>query len=137
MTQIAVDPLVLKDVILALGTDSYEKHVSGVVFTPKPSTITWQGLTPAAKFTDVAAADWTCALSYVQDWETADSLSAFLFANEGETIEATFKPRSGTGPTFTASLVITPGAIGGQVNSYATTTASLGCSGRPVLVPAV
>lgn len=136
MATIAVNPLVLKDVVLTLGTDAYQKHVSGVVFTPKGSSISWQGMTPDAKFTDVAAADWTCDLSYVQDWETEDSLSRFLFEHEGETIEAEFKPRSGSGPTFTADLVITPGAIGGQVNSYATTTASLGCNGRPVLVPA-
>lgn len=137
MTQIAVDPLVLKDTVLTLGTDTYEKHVSGVVFTPKGSTISWTGMTPSAKFTDVADAEWTCALSYVQDWETEDSLSRFLFEHEGEVIPAIFKPRSGSGPTFTVDLVITPGAIGGQVNSYATTTVTLGCSGRPVLVPAV
>lgn len=137
MAVIAVNPLVLKDVILTFGANSYQKHVSGVVFTPKGSQITFQGLTPDAKYTDVAAAEWTCELSYVQDWETTNSLSAYLFANEGATIAAVFKPRSGSGPTFTANLVISPGAIGGQVNSYATTTVSLGCSGRPVLVPAV
>ncbi|MCU1439994.1 MAG: hypothetical protein JWP85_991 [Rhodoglobus sp.] len=135
MTTIAVAPLVLKDVLLTIGTDNYEKHVSGVVFTPKASTISWQGLTPAAKFTDVTAAEWTCVLSYVQDWETTNSLSAYLFANEGDTIAVEFKPKSGSGPTFEANLVITPGAIGGQVNAYATTSVTLG-SDRPVLVPA-
>jgi hypothetical protein len=136
MPQIAVAPLVLKDVILTIGGSDYEKHVSGVMFTPKSGQIAWQGLTPAASFTDASVAEWSCDLSYVQDWETDDSLSQYLFAHEGETIAATFKPKRGSGPTFTASLVITPGAIGGQVNSYATTTVTLGCSGRPVLVPA-
>lgn len=136
MAQIAVNPLVLKDVVLSLGADSYEKHVSGVTFTPSAATITWQGLTPTAKFTDVAAADWTCQLDYVQDWDTPDSLSQYLFENEGAEIAATFKPRSGSGPSFTANLVITPGAIGGVVNAYATTSVTLG-SDKPVLVPAV
>ena len=135
MPQIAVNPLVLKDVLLSLGLDSYEKHVSGVTFTPSASTINWQGLTPDSKFTDVTAADWTCQLDYVQDWETVDSLSQYLFENEGLEIEATFKPRSGSGPSFTATLVITPGAIGGVVNAYATTSVTLG-STKPVLVPA-
>jgi len=135
MAQINVAPLVLKDVILTIAGNGYEKHVSGVEFKPKGSQISWQGLTPAAKFTDVAAPDWTCDLSYVQDWETTNSLSAYLFAHQGETIACTFKPKSGSGPSFTASLVIASGSIGGQVNSYATTTVSLGCSGVPVLVP--
>ncbi|WP_157001433.1 hypothetical protein [Agromyces laixinhei] len=135
MAQIAVNPLVLKDVVLSFGADSYEKHVSGVTFTPSSSTITWQGLTPDAKFTDVTAADWACQLDYVQDWDTADSLSQYLYENEGTEVAATFKPRSGSGPSFTAELVITPGAIGGVVNSYATTSVTLG-STKPVLVPA-
>lgn len=134
MSQIDVKPLVLKDVILTIGDDSYEKHVSGVTFTPKSSQITWQGLTPAAKFSDASAPDWTCVLNYVQDWETEDSLSAYLFAHEGETVDASFKPKSGSGPTFEAELIITSGAIGGQVNAYATTSVTLGCSGRPTLV---
>ena len=135
MAQINVSPLVLKDSVLTLGTDTYEKHVSQVLFAPNSSTISWQGLTPASKFTDVTSAEWTCQLSYVQDWETADSLSQFLFGHEGESISATFKPKSGTGPSFTATLTITPGAIGGQVNAYATTQVTLG-STKPVLVPA-
>jgi hypothetical protein len=135
MAQIAVNPLVLKDVVLEIGTDTYEKHVSSVTFTPSAETISWQGLNPAAKFTDVAAAEWTCVLEYVQDWETTNSLSRYLFENEGETVAAEFKPRSGSGPSFTANLTITPGAIGGTVNAYATTSVTLG-SDKPVLVPA-
>lgn len=134
MAQIAVVPLVLKDVILTLGADTYEKHVSKVRFVPSTSVIRWQGLTPTAKFTDVTASDWTCELSYVQDWKTPDSLSQYLLENEGETIAAVFKPESGDGPTFTANLVITPGAIGGDVNAFTETSVTLG-SDKPVLVP--
>lgn len=132
MASIAVQPLVLKDVTLTLGSNGYEKHVSSVTFTPKSSTISWQGLTPSAKFTDVTAAEWTCVLEYVQDWDTNNSLSKYLFANEGTTVAATFKPKSGGTPSFAANLVITPGAIGGKVNTYATTTVTLG-SDKPVL----
>lgn len=135
MSQIAVAPLVLKDVILKLGADTYEKHVSAVTFTPSSSTISWQGLEPSAKFTNVTAAEWACALDYVQDWETEDSLSLFLFEHEGESVPAEFSPRSGSGPSFTSTLTITPGAIGGTVNSYATTSVTLG-STKPELVPA-
>ena len=133
MAQINVQPLVLKDALMTIGTDSFEKAIAKVVFTPKSSTIAFHGLTPDSAFTDVSSAEWTCDLDYVQDWDTTGSLSRYLYTNEGETVAATFAPRNGTGPSFTANLVITPGAIGGQTNAYATTSVSLG-SDRPVLV---
>lgn len=133
MATIAVKPLVLKDVTLTIGTDGYQKHVSGVTFTPSSSQVTWQGLTPDSSFTDSGAATWTVGLNYVQDWETANSLSQYLFDNEGETVEMVFAPRAGAGKkTFTANVSITPGAIGGEVNSYATTSVTLGCD-KPVI----
>lgn len=132
MASIAVVPLVLKDVTINLGSNGYEKHVSSVTFVPKTSTISFQGLTPTAKFTDVTAAEWTCVLEYVQDWETTNSLSKYLFANEGTSVAATFKPKAAGSPSFAANLVITPGAIGGKVNAYATTSVTLG-SDKPVL----
>lgn len=134
---IAPVPLVLKDVVLTLGTDDFQKHVSSVVFTPSSSQVTWQGLSPDASFSDVTTATWTCALELAQDWTAATSLCRFLYDNEGEHIAATFKPISGEGPSFTATLIITPGAIGGAVNAVATQSVTLGCEGRPVLVPAV
>jgi len=132
VVSINVAPLVLKDVTLTIGANGYEKHVSSVAFTPKASTIEWQGLTPTAKFTDVTAASWTCVLEYVQDWDTTNSLSKYLFANEGSTVAVVFKPRAGGTPSFAANLTITPGAIGGKVNAFATTTVTLG-SDKPVL----
>jgi hypothetical protein len=128
-------PLVLKDVILSIGTDDYRKHVSQVTFTPTASTVTWAGL-GGNTCTDVSIATWVCALAFAQDWETPDSLSQYLLEHEGETVPMTFAPRSGSGPTFTADVIITPGAIGGTVNAYGTGTVNLGCDGKPTLVPA-
>lgn len=122
----------MKDVTLNFAANGYEKHVSSVTFTPKASTISWQGLTPTAKFTDVTAAEWTCVIEYVQDWDTTNSLSKYLFANEGTTVAVTFKPKQAGTPSFAANLVLTPGAIGGKVNAYATTSVTLG-SDKPVL----
>ena len=133
MVDIAVQPLVLKDVICKIGADGYQKHLSGVAFTPSSSQISWQGLTPDAAFTDQTIATWGVTLDYVQDWETEDSLSQFLFEHEGETVEMVFTPVKGTGKkTFTSQVTITPGAIGGQVNQFATTSVTLG-STKPVI----
>ncbi|MDJ0336437.1 hypothetical protein QMG83_14515 [Salinibacterium sp. G-O1] len=133
MPTIAVVPIVLKDVLLKLGaTNEYQKHVSGVELIPSASTVNWKGLTPDSIFTDVTTATWTCNLSFAQDWATTDSLSKYLFANEGTAVVATFQPISG-GASFAATLLITPGSIGGQVDSVAVSTVTLGVRGRPVL----
>ena len=128
-------PLVMKDVVLSLGADDYAAHASAVTFTPSASTVTWQGLSPEASFTDVTNATWTCALTYAQDWTAANSLARYLYENEGDSVVVTFKPRNGIGPSFTANVTITPGAIGGAVNAVSEATVTLGCD-RPVLVPA-
>lgn len=134
MATIAVKPLIMKDVILEIGTDDYKSHVDSVTFTPSASSVTWTGL-GSNTHTDVSTATWVLALNYVQDWETTNSLSAYLFNNEGQSKDVTFHPASGSGPSFTAEIVITPGAIGGAVNAYATTSVTLGVNGKPIMVP--
>lgn len=137
MSVLEVQPLVLKDVELVIGGetgDDFRKHVNSVTFTPTSSTTTWTGLGKNTH-TDVSIATWVAALGYAQDWDSPKSLSRYLYEHEGETIEMQFRPKSGVGPSFTANVVITPGAIGGAVNAFATTTVNLG-SDKPVLVPA-
>ncbi len=136
MAQIAVQPIYLKDVVLTVDGDTYEKHVSGVTFTPSVTSATWKGLEPTAVFTNVGSSTWMIDLAYAQDWETADSLSAYLFANEGAEITLSFVPVSGGG-TWSATVIIVPGAVGGAVDSYAVSTVSLPVQGRPTFTPAV
>lgn len=133
MGTIAVKPLILKDVLLKIAADNYEKHCSGVMWVPTAPQQNWQGLTPDSSFTDVGTATYQLTLNYVQDWETEDSLSQYLHENEGATVEMVFTPVKGTGKkTFTAQVTITPGQIGGEVNAYATTSVTLG-STKPVI----
>ena len=135
MAQIEVQPIVLRNCLATIGTDSYEKHVSGVTFTPSSSTVNFNGLNPEAVFTFPTATTWTLTLAYAQDWETPDSLSAYLLEHEGEKVTMTFEPEAG-GAGFTAEVFIAPGAIGGDVNSVATASVTLGVSGKPTLVAA-
>lgn len=132
---INIQPLVLKDFVLAIAADQFEKNVSSIILTPSAPTVTWQGGTPDATFTDTGRATWVAAINYAQDWDTANSLSQFLFNNEGATVAATFRPRNGVGPSFAVSLVITPGAIGGAVNAVSEASVSLGVQGKPQLIP--
>lgn len=136
MAQIAVQPIYLKDVVLTVDGDTYEKHVSGVTFTPSVTSATWKGLEPSAVFTNVGSSTWMIDLAYAQDWETTDSLSAYLFANEGAEITLSFVPVTGGG-TWSATVIIVPGAVGGAVDSYAVSTVSLPVQGRPTFTPAV
>lgn len=137
MTQINVAPLFLKDVTLKVGTDSYEKGVSSVTLTPSFTTATYKGLNPSAVFNETGTPTWVADIAYVQDWQTTNSLSAYLFTNQGNTVQMTFAPRSGSGPSFTASVLLVSGAIGGAVDAFATTSVALPVQGQPTLVPAV
>ena len=135
MTAIAVQPIILTDCKLTIGTDNYEAHVSGVIFNPASSIVTWKGLTPTSKFSFAASSTWTCQLDYAQDWETVDSLSQYLHDNEGTAVAATFEPEDG-GASWGATLLIAPGAIGGQVDGVPVGSVTLGVQGKPALTPA-
>lgn len=134
MAVVAVAPFVLKNVTLKIAADNYEAHVSQVEFTPSASQVTWKSLTPSSVVTDVTTATWTCTIAYAQDWKTANSLAQYLHANEGTAVVAEFVPVVGAvgSPKFTATLVITPGAIGGTVDAIATATVTLAVQGKPV-----
>lgn len=135
MAQIAVQPIYLKDVVLTVAGSDFEKHVSSVTFTPSVSSSTWKGLEPTAVFTNVGASTWMVDLAYAQDWTTTGSLSGYLFDNEGEEVSLTFTPVTG-GDSWTATVIIVPGAVGGAVDSYAEATVSLPVQGKPTRTPA-
>lgn len=136
MAIIAVTPIVLKDCIVSIDGNDYAAAINSVVFTPTASTVTFKGLKKGAVFTDVAEATWACALSFAQDWAEEESLSNYLHENEGDIVDAVFRPRSGSGPSVEAEIVITPGAIGGAVDATAVATVNLGVQGKPAVVPA-
>lgn len=133
MATIAVAPFVLKDALLTIGVDNYETNVSSVKFTPSASAVTWQGLTPASAFSDAASPVWTCTLAYAQDWKTANSLAQYLLANAGAQKVCVFKPQgAATGsPVFTATLILVPGEIGGDVNTVQVSSVTCGVVGAP------
>lgn len=136
MVDIAVSPLVMKDAVLNFPTDNYSAAASAITCTPTSSAITWAGLA-LNTITDSSAATWAVAITYAQDWETVNSLSQYLHANEGNEVAMTFGPKNGSGPTFTVTVIVVPGAIGGTVNTVAETTVTLPAKGKPVLVPGV
>lgn len=134
MATIAVTPLVLKDYLLKIDADNYEKAVSAVILTPpSPQSVTWQGPIGSEFSDETSSGAWTCQVDHAQDWETTDSLSAYLFDNDGQTKTLEFVPRSGAGlPKFTVDVVIRPGQVGGTTRQYATSSARMTCVTKPV-----
>lgn len=127
---IPVQPIILTDVLLRIAEHQYQAHVSRVEFTPASAvTQRWKGLTPSSVHVFGGRSDWQVALDYAQDWENDQSLSVFLYEHEGETVACEFEPKAG-GRSWTAQIVITPGAIGGQVDAVATGSVTL-TSTRP------
>jgi hypothetical protein len=136
VTSVPVAPFVLKDATFLVAVDNYEAHCSQVQFDPSVQTLTWQGLTPAASFSDTSSPSWAATIAYAQDWTTPNSLSQYLYDHQGETVAVTFTTGPGAG-SWGVNLIITPGAVGGQVNAYAVATVTLGISGQPVFTPPV
>lgn len=133
MANITTTAFILLDVVLTLGADSYQSTVSQVEFTVSQNIIRWHGLGNNSQ--NVASVEeWAAVLTFPQDWETTGSLSKFLLENSGETVAATFKPKSGSGPSFTSTLTLVSPNIGGTVNAIPVTTVTLGAT-KPVLVP--
>ena len=134
MAVITANPVYLKDTSFLVAADNYESALSSATFTPTSSTATWQGLTPSSSFTFASTATWTVTLEYAQDWATTNSLSRYLYENEGKEVVVKFAPTKGAVvPTFTATVIITPGAIGGAVNAVATASVTLPLKARPTL----
>lgn len=134
MGQIIPVPIILKDVTVTIGADTFERQLSSVALTPNVSGTKWRGMAPGAVYSDAPQADWDAALKFAQDHETAGSLSDYLFAQEGSKVTMILKPRSGSGPSYQVVVTIVPGAIGGEVNAWAESTVTLPCDGKPVRV---
>lgn len=133
MAAINVQPIILNDCLMTVGTDSYEAALSKVQFDPSSSVVRWKGLTPASRHAFGTTADWSCTLEYAQDWSTANSLSQYLMANQGKPIVVKFTPKKGATPgaVITATIIVAPGSIGGSVDAVATASVTVGVQGEP------
>ncbi|ONI63906.1 hypothetical protein ALI44B_04580 [Leifsonia sp. ALI-44-B] len=131
MVAIAPKGRVFKNYLLKIATDSYEKAINSAALTPTVPVAKFKGGTPDAVIVDTGIPEWKLDLSYLQDWETAGSLSIYLNNNIGKQVAMEFSPH-GTGPKFTATVLITPGAVGGAVDAFGVSTVSLEVVGQPV-----
>lgn len=137
MPEITVRPFILRNAIIQLGSDDFAAAVSTAALTPSAGTTDFKGLKVSAVFTFPQATTWTLELTFAQDWGSATSLSRYLFDHAGESVPFVLNPddtaTAGVGSTSWAGTVaIAPGAVGGDVDSVAVATVSLGIVGAPV-----
>lgn len=124
-------PYTLKDAVLTIASDDFTAAVSEVKFTPSTQSATWRGI-GGNVLRNQTIAEWACTLSFLQDLDPA-GLSRYLHENDGRVVPATFAPVSGEGPTIEATLILTPGDIGGSASQadYASASVTLAVNGRP------
>lgn len=143
MPEVEVKPFIMRNAVVEFGLDDFAKAVSSATLTPSSGTTDFTGLKPSAVFTFPQATKYTLDLEFAQDWSSETSLSRYLFDHIGEVVDAVINPDDQTAAgeahtSWAVQVAITPGAIGGPVDSVAVSTVSLGCVGQPVptFVPA-
>lgn len=128
-------PYSLKAATMSIATDDYTAALSQVQFDPSTTATTWRGI-GGNVVRDQTIAEWTATLGFAQDLDT-DGLLRYLHENEGDEVVAVFTPKV-AGPTITATIILSPGAIGGSADgNIVTGTATLAVVGKPAFADPV
>ena len=123
------NPYSLKNATLSIDADEYTAAVTQVVFTPSTATSTVRTIDGVAH-KDQSTAEWSCTIGFVQDL-SATGLLRYLLANDGQSKDVTFTPET-DGPSIDATLVVSPGTIGGTAGADLTTATVTLVSTKPV-----
>ncbi|NYE20513.1 hypothetical protein [Microbacterium immunditiarum] len=127
MPEIAANPHLFK-ATFTLGEDSFTAHLSKAEYVPTQPTGQYVDLSgKAVNFGGESS--WILDLAGCQDWSTANSLSAYLDAHEGEEVEATITEPSGA--THVGTVVCAAVNKGGTANSPALWAKQLQANGKP------
>jgi hypothetical protein len=126
-------PIILGTSTLTINGVAYANQISKAVWTPTSATTTWTAI-DGTTFTINQAATWVLEITLAQDFNVPGtvSLSRYLHGAEGTSVVAVFKPIGAEAETVTATITITPGAIGGDTTAIAESTVTMG-STKPVL----
>lgn len=128
-------PYSLKNATMSIAADDFTAALSQVEFVPATSATTWRGI-GGNVVRDQSVAEWTANLGLAQDLDPT-GLLRYLHANEGSEVVAVFTPVA-AGPTVTATLILSPAAIGGTADgNIATASVSLAVVGKPAFADPV
>ena len=135
MAEQAVEPFIMRNAVVQLGTDDFAAAVSSVILAPTSGTVPFKGLKPPAVFTFAQATTWELQLEFAQDWKNAASLSNYLHLHQGEVVPGLLiadDSDAGAVSWELPGVAIAPGSVGGPVDAVAVSTATLGVVGAPI-----
>jgi hypothetical protein len=127
-------PYSLKNATLSIDVDDYTAAVTQVEFAPSTATSTVRTIDGVAH-RDQSTAEWTCTIGFVQDLAPT-GLLRYLLSNDGQSKDVTFTPVTG-GPTVAATLVVSPGTVGGTAGADLATASVTLVSTKPVFTDPV
>lgn len=129
----ALKPRQLKDISVifdkANNGPEFRKAVQSFQFSPTVATSSTTGGTPDAVWSDSVVTGWNCSVKFLQDAETAGSMTDYLFTNAGTVKHVDFVPYGGTG--WGADVVIPAPPIGGDVAAWLADTVTMAVRGKP------
>jgi hypothetical protein len=135
MAAVAAVPIILNNVTVQIGDDTYEAACRTVRFVPTTAVVKWKGLTPSATFAFAGTPEWDVTVTFAQDIASAASLTKALHTGVGTKPVLVFEPVAG-GPTVTATIVLIPGDIGGDIDTVPESSVTMPVQGQPVIAPA-
>lgn len=122
-------PYSLKNATLTIDVDEYTAAVTQVEFSPSTATSTVRTIDGVAH-KDQSTAEWNCTIGFVQDLAPT-GLLRYLLDNDGQSKDVVFTPKT-AGPSIAATLVVSPGSIGGTAGADLTTATVTLVSTKPV-----
>lgn len=127
------NPYSLKNATLSIESDDYTAAVTQVEFTPSTATSTVRTIDGVAH-KDQSTAEWSCTIGFIQDLASG-GLLRYLLDNDGESKAVIFTPET-AGPAVSATLVVSPGAIGGTAGADLAVASVTLVSTKPVFTDA-
>ncbi|TQJ31948.1 hypothetical protein [Microbacterium sp. SLBN-146] len=133
MAAIAAAPILLNNVTVTIGTDSYEAACTQVLLNPTTPVVRWKGMTPGSSHSFAGTPIWDATLTFAQDIASTNSLSKYLHNTPvGTKVTLAFDPVAG-GASVTAIIVIQPAAIGGSLDTVPEATVTFAVDGQPTI----
>lgn len=124
----------IKNAVVTIDGVTASDEVTNVTATPTVTTAVFEPISGNAQASATLGA-WNVAVTYGQDWENELSVAHLFHENFGKEAELTFQPTGTAGGTWTVTVTLVPGAIGGTAGAT-TATVTLPAKSKPVWTPA-
>ena len=116
---------------ITVGTDGYKAAVTSAELVPTTPTEVIRDI--GGGITVVSGPpEWALGLNFMQDLKTTNSFSQYLITNQGTKKTIVYTPLA-TGKTFTVTVLIIAGAVGGPANAIAKSSVKLLVDGQPTI----